>query len=455
MLLQLLTSRFSLDQRMEDARANEQAADFVRQEKILKLISNELTKNTTRVVEMAVKSEVQNSVLPSLETITKNEVKAALGTQIARGVTDSIKQVMCSIGIRGVPLINNPFLPQSIPAEIERVLLRPEVSAQIARTFTNNTTPLIERQIQDTVSKTLLPAYAQQQQELVQEMRNEMMSLRKELATWQNESSRAQDNVIRDLEQTVKMLSEQVKYMTLNNSVSNTPSHLLQSRGSPAPPAPTNQPQSGLVGVNQYRHPAQLPTQLPQQSGYSQQHGGYQQPLPPPPVLHNSQAWFNANIAAPQASHPTAPPPVQTHTPPAPTEEWDESYLAVLSTQDLRQLRELLARSNPEVVMPLNSTPPLSQAVILTLVHRLAAAVGEIPPVDESFKSTLWWLQRSASALNPSDPLISPYVARVVPSVQQVLNSTKQRLMILPGGPQAVDAVRTITDVQETLSGKR
>jgi hypothetical protein len=78
---------------MEDARANEQAADFVRQEKILKLISTELTQNTTRVVETAVKSEVQNSVLPSLETITKTEVKSALGTQIARGVTDSIKQV--------------------------------------------------------------------------------------------------------------------------------------------------------------------------------------------------------------------------------------------------------------------------------------------------------------------------------------------------------------------------
>ena len=83
---------------MEDARANEQAADFVRQEKILKLISNELTKNTTRVVEMAVKSEVQNSVLPSLEAITRNEVKAALGSQIARGVTDSIKQVTHSLG---------------------------------------------------------------------------------------------------------------------------------------------------------------------------------------------------------------------------------------------------------------------------------------------------------------------------------------------------------------------
>ena len=332
--------------------------------------------------------------------------------------------------------------------------MRPEVSAQIARNFTTHVTPLIERQIKDTMSKSL-PAYAQQHQDIVQEMRNEITSLRKEIATWQGESSRAQDNVIRDLEQNVKMLSEQVKYLSLNNPVSNTSSHLLSSRGSPAPPAPTNQQQTGLAGANQYRHQAQLPTQLPQQSGYPQQQGGYQQVLPPPPVLHNSQAWFNANIAAPQASHPTAPPPVQSHTSPAPTEEWDESYLAVLSAQDLRQLRELLARSNPEVIMPLNTTPPLSQAVILTLVHRLATALGETPPVDESFKSTLWWLQRAASVLNPSDPLISPYVARVVPTVQQTLNSTKQRLMILPGGSQAVEAVRTITDVQEILSGKR
>ena len=81
---------------MEDLQANEQAADFIRQEKIWKLISNE---NTMRVVEMAVKSEVQNSFLPSLEAITRNEVKAALGTQIVRGVTDSTKQVMYSLDI--------------------------------------------------------------------------------------------------------------------------------------------------------------------------------------------------------------------------------------------------------------------------------------------------------------------------------------------------------------------
>lgn len=42
---------------------------------------------------MAVKSEVQNSVLPSLENITKNEVKAALNDHIGRGLIEFVGQV--------------------------------------------------------------------------------------------------------------------------------------------------------------------------------------------------------------------------------------------------------------------------------------------------------------------------------------------------------------------------
>ena len=82
-----------VDQRLEEARATEQIEDSVRQEKILKLISTELTRNTTRVVELAVKSEVQNSVLPSLENITKHEVRSALSDQVGRGLVDVIAQV--------------------------------------------------------------------------------------------------------------------------------------------------------------------------------------------------------------------------------------------------------------------------------------------------------------------------------------------------------------------------
>jgi hypothetical protein len=50
--------------------------------------------------------------------------------------------------------------------------------------------------------------------------------------------------------------------------------------------------------------------------------------------------------------------------------------------------------------------------------------------------------------------LISPYVPRVVPNVQQMLNTTKQRLAILPGGPQMHESLRMITDIHDTLSRK-
>lgn len=80
------------DHRLEDARAHEQAEDFTRQEKILKLISTELTRNTTRVVEMAVKAEVQNSVLPALENITRTEVRSALNEHVGGSLTGYIQK---------------------------------------------------------------------------------------------------------------------------------------------------------------------------------------------------------------------------------------------------------------------------------------------------------------------------------------------------------------------------
>ncbi|TCD61419.1 hypothetical protein EIP91_008453 [Steccherinum ochraceum] len=423
-------------QRLEDARANEQAADFVRQEKILKLISTELTKNTTRVVEMAVKAEVQNSVLPSLENITKNEVKSALNTHLSKGLADSMKQ--------------------HLPTEIERLLLRPDVSAHIARTFSSVVTPIVERQVKDTIQKTLIPAYSQQSsaihQELSREIHGEVLNLKKEVIAWQSEALRGQESLIRELEQSVRLLSEQVKYLSLTTSQAG-PSGSSMARASPAPS--TNSLQTS------FRHTNLPPvSQVPQNytQAQPQQHTYVPAQQQQPPPMHGP--WFApSQIAAPQASHPAAPPPVpaqpmmRTPPPQVQNEEWDDTYLAVLGSQDSRQLRELLARSNPDLVMPLNGGGPLSQAVVLTLVHRLSQLIGEIPPSDETFKSSLWWLQRASTILNTSDPLISPYVSRVMPSVQSMLNTTKQRLAILPGQP-LMETARAVADIQDQLARK-
>ncbi|KAJ6547097.1 hypothetical protein B0H19DRAFT_1163992 [Mycena capillaripes] len=423
-------------QRLEDARAHDQSEDFARQEKILKLISTELTRNTTRVVEMAVKSEVQNSVLPALETITKNEVKAALNEQVSSGFVDYISQVL--------------------PLEIEKLLLRPDISAHFAQMLSSSLTPLIDRHVKDTVNKSLLPAFSQQSsamhQDLLREVRSEIHSVKSELTTWQGEAFRSQETSIRELEHTVRTLAEQVKFLSMNPPAPPNTLHQFQQpqqvHNSPGPSVPQHAPPSNSQLRQQNMPPPPQPQNYP--------HNFQQQP--PPPVMH--AAWYGPAIAAPQASHPATipqpppPPPQQDRTPPIKAEQWDDIYLGVLHTQDPSKLRELLAHTNPELIMPLNGPTLVSQAVLLTLVHRLSAVISETPPNDEAFKNALWWLQRTSTLLRPEDKLITDFIPRVLPGVQNSLVATKQRLPLAPGGPPTLEIARNITQVQDTLRGK-
>lgn len=171
--------------------------------------------------------------------------------------------------------------------------------------------------------------------------------------------------LIRDLEQSVRLLTDQVKHLSLSGP--STSSYIPVQRSSPSP--------STTGSLTQLlRHQTMGPTNQQPPPSYQPMHGPYPPPQQSQPPLHGP--WFTSNIAAPQASHPTAPPPIPNQpmlrTPPQnPSEEWDEMYLQVLQNPDNRQLRELLARTSPDAVMPLNGPGPLSQAVILTLVHRV------------------------------------------------------------------------------------
>ncbi|KAJ7090254.1 hypothetical protein B0H15DRAFT_255005 [Mycena belliarum] len=423
-------------QRLEDARAHDQSEDFARQEKILKLISTELTRNTTRVVEMAVKSEVQNSVLPALETITKNEVRAALNEQVSAGFVD--------------------YISQTLPGDIEKLLLRPDISAHFAQILSSNLTPLIDRHVKDTVNKSLIPAFSQQSsamhQELLREVRTEIHSFKTDLTAWQGEAFRSQETSIRELEHTVRTLAEQVKFLSINPAA--PPLHQFQQpqqvHNSPGPSVQHVQP-GNMAQPHLRQQQGMAPAPQPQ----NYPHNFQQQP---PHTMH--PGWYGPAIAAPQASHPATmpqPPPPQSQqdrTPPIKPDQWDEIYLGVLHTQDLSKLRDLLARTNPELILPLNGPALVSQAVVLTLVHRLSAVISETPPNDESFKNALWWLQRSAALLRPEDKLITDFIPRVLPGVQTSLIATKQRLPLAPGGPPTLEIARNITEVQDILRRK-
>ncbi|CAA7267926.1 unnamed protein product [Cyclocybe aegerita] len=427
-------------QRLEEARLHEQAEDFARQEKILKLISTELTRNTTRVVEMAVKTEIQNSVLPALETMTKTELKTAFNEQVATTLADLVSR--------------------QLPPELEKSLLRSSISNHYAGLLSSNLAPAIERQIKEILTTNFFQFHAQQtasmQQDLTRELRSELSLMKSEFAKWHSESLRNHETTIRELEHTVRALSEQVKYLSMN-----APPPILhhlqptqQPQNSPGGPPPQLQANLGPSHLRQANIP---PVNAP--TGYTQTHPAqFQQPPPQqqqPPV----QPWYNT-IAAPQASHPATIPqpppsaPQPDRTPPIKPDQWDEIYLGVLHSQDQTKLRDLLLRTNPDLVLPLNGPPLVSQAVILTLIHRLSAVVGDTAPGDEAFKTSLWWLQRVASLLRPDDKLIADFIPRVIPTVQSSLNTTKQRLAILPGGSATMETARALSDVQEALRRK-
>jgi hypothetical protein len=143
---------------------------------------------------MAVKNEIQNSVLPSLESITKNEVKAALNDQVGKGLVDNITRVSKHLF---VSLRLNSYFTQVLPTEMEKLLFRPDISNHLAHLLSTNLTPIIERHVKDAIAKTFIPVYSQQassmHQELLRELRSEIHGVKSELTAWQNEAFRSHD----------------------------------------------------------------------------------------------------------------------------------------------------------------------------------------------------------------------------------------------------------------------
>lgn len=155
--------------------------------------------------------------------------------------------------------------------------------------------------------------------------------------------------------------------------------HLQQSQPSHNSPGPAVSQMQSNMGQPHLRQP-NITTGVQAASSYAK----YPQQSQQQPVMHTS--WFSSGIAAPQASHPATipqpppppPPPqqiTQDRSPPIKHDQWDEVYLNVLQSQDAGKLRDLLSHTNPEVIMPLNGPNLVSQAVILTLIHRVSLCI--------------------------------------------------------------------------------
>src|ERR1700730_16107085 len=81
--------------------------------------------------------------------------------------------------------------------EIEKLLLRPDVSSHFAHILSSQLTPLIERHIKEAINKSFLPVFSQQtnamHQDLLRELRAEILNVKKELFAVQSDAFRGQE----------------------------------------------------------------------------------------------------------------------------------------------------------------------------------------------------------------------------------------------------------------------
>jgi hypothetical protein len=80
---------------------------------------------------------------------------------------------------------------------MERLLLRGDLSNHISKAFSTTVNPVLERQVTDTITNTLIPAYSAEttnmHRELSRELRSEITNLKKEVIAWQSEALRSHE----------------------------------------------------------------------------------------------------------------------------------------------------------------------------------------------------------------------------------------------------------------------
>lgn len=141
---------------------------------------------------------------------------------------------------------------------------------------------------------------------------------------------------------------------------------------------------------------------------------------------------------------PPLPPP-----PPPPAQQLEDTFLAALSSVSVGDTISLINThyALTDYCLPINPTsrPPLSQAVMLTLFHRLALALSELAvnTADPIFARAINWERRVAALLDPRVPEMRDYYPRVVDVVKSTLGAVIVRL----GPDPATRALREILDV--------
>ncbi|WWC64793.1 uncharacterized protein I303_107405 [Kwoniella dejecticola CBS 10117] len=356
-------------------------------------ISARVERSIKGSLNTTITQEIKKTVIPAATATIQNELRTVTSNQVPAAIYDAL---------------------QTVPKELERSL-----APLVQRTISNLVANAMDKAVQEAIQHSLLPALTQASSSVVEqlsaEMRSEMLQIRKELSPPSKEGQLANDHLLKSMSTSIADLQKQIATLSEQMKSASIPSHGPNGMVSPSV--------SGFVPPPPPSHG--LPPHIPQ----------------PPPPSHLS----------PQPSSTSHPPSGPTQPTGPTSSQLEDTFLSALGAQTTSSTLQLVADhlALTDYCLPTNGKSPLSQAVLLTLLHRLAIVLSEIPGSHSMFAQVAGWERRTAILIDPKDQNIAGYIARVLSVVQGQLNTVLNNLQRYPdqNTQSHLVAIRGVMDI--------
>ncbi|CAG8683459.1 11103_t:CDS:2, partial [Acaulospora morrowiae] len=368
-----------------------------RQETILKMVSQSLSTNTTKLLESTIRSEIQNSVLPALSKMVTN----AVDKHAHRGISDAVN--------KSIPAAIEKYIAENI----QRVLSKTSVTESIAKGVSKSIRPIIEETFRENFTTVLIPSYQKATNAMFEQITATFEAGIQDIAVKSAQASSYTTNIanvdktaLARLQASVELLTQQLHHLQAN--ITRQGGQQLEQ---PISRTSDEYPFEKFLFNEHFsflKNTFNIILNANQQSSVSQPEPyGYLQSGRVPSSQQQSQ----------QQQHPQ-----QLFSPVEPENSdrslesgnYEDAFVSVLASHDLAQILRLCHKINPKIVF-LPSRSLLSQPVILSIIHHLSLEL------DKYSDLKLAWIEEAILKLNPKDHIIREHCERLLPMVKQRL----------------------------------
>lgn len=308
------------------------AQEVERQQTLVTLVSDVIDRDVKSMMQQIVAEQLEDKVVPLIVETLQQQTAHAFSSVIPAQITAALQDTVLS--------------------QVERSLI-----PHLGRTFTATLSPIVERNVRSLISDTLVPKFMggvdHISDELSGTIHREMLEVRKDVLVEQSAQLKTSEAMIESMTSSMMLLISQVK------DLSEQVKELKSAQGRPlmqSAPLPVVQPQpmpSQLINVA----PPVMPT-----------------PHMPTSQTHQTIPQQSAQITAPRLVAPPSNSQAAAVNPSM--QQPEEEFLNALMTMgDDELIRFVTSRMNriPEYLPAPGQHPcPLSQQVLLTMIHRVS-----------------------------------------------------------------------------------